>query len=231
MYSFYISAWSYDDECHCLNYHGYPELTQHIISSLVFIEKQRGVLAELNHDVYEVCIFVVMVIVSDFYFQNYLASHGLKFESVAVSFHQVSNIFNFKIRRMSPDEIRAHALDQKMAKSTSPSPRHVADDSGDSLLGVGLDQSLDHSPADPIQAPGDALDVSVLPVSDGSPGPDIPDSSSHISTPRRAARKPACAKRSWLDSGLNSSAGNLIFIIRFLLVTNFFISCTFLHFL
>ena len=85
--------------------------------------------------------------------------------------------------------------------------------------GQKLDASTDDS--------GHTLDVSDLPVSDGR----SPDDSQEGPGNDSGLDHGPVHNLSAPDSGLNSSSGTLIFIIRVLLVFNFFLSVSFLVYL
>ena len=139
-------------------------------------------------------------------FQDYLAERGLKFVKVSVRFCSVSNIFNFEIRQMTAAEKRAHSAFKVIpASADDPSQK--------------LDASTDDS--------GHSLDVSDLPVSDGR----SPDDSQEGPGNDSGLDHGPVHNLSAPDSGLNSSSGTLIFIIRVLLVFNFFLSVSFLVYL
>ena len=171
-----------------------------------------------------------------------MAQRGLKFESVTVSFHQVSNIFNFKISRMTAEEIRAHALatemyaldrDELLPSNSCPEPTMEGPGLGDPLPEVEAGVlDISDVPIQDSQQPEDS------PVRDLQPIRESPDlahrrdvtQSSPSSHDAKASREPSL-NQSGRDSGLNSSTGIFIIIIRVLLAINFLVSSSFLYFL
>ena len=141
----------------------------------------------------------------------------------------MSNIFNFDITRMSAAEIHARAL------------QALCDDpvEGPEVAITGMTGTDDAS------APlVDELNVSAVPVLDDSAmsstsganstlDNDLLGNEAPVSGARRSKRKSSSSGSSSAapDSGHNSSTGALVFIVRILLVMNFFLSVSFFGFL